>query len=242
MKALERSPAAPLVTAERHETAELQANLAKLTLNAPPEALHAAARLRNYFLTGVVITGPIALTLYITWHVINAVDAWVKPILPRVYDPGSYLPFPVPGIGLLIAIILLTVVGAFAGHLFGRSLFSTGEMMLMRPPIVRNIYRGLHDIFSSVLAAGNLDQTARKVALVQFPSRGIWSLGFITGDAAVVIKTSVLDNNLISVFIPHGLFPPSGITCFIPRKDVIFLHMSVEDAAKITFSVGLAHP
>ena len=130
MKAHEGPPAAPLVTAENHEAAGLQADLAKLTLNAPPEPLHAAARLRNYFLTGVVITGPIALTLYITWHVINAVDAWVRPFLPRAYDPDSYLPFPVPGIGLLLAIIPLTVIGAIAAHLFGRSLFSAGGMML----------------------------------------------------------------------------------------------------------------
>src|ERR1700687_3861663 len=93
MQAPEGPPAVPSATAEHHEAAGLQADLAKLTLDAPPEPLHAAARLRNYFLTGVVITGPIALTLYIIWHVINAVDAWVRPFLPRAYDPDSYLPF-----------------------------------------------------------------------------------------------------------------------------------------------------
>jgi uncharacterized membrane protein len=232
----------PSGTSEHREAAGLQADLANLTLNAPPEPLHAAARLRNYFLTGIVITGPIALTLYITWHIINAVDAWVRPFLARVYDPDAYLPFPVPGIDLLVSIILITLIGAVAAHLFGRSLFSAGELMLKRLPIVRNIYRGLHDIFTSVLAATNLDQTAQKVALVQFPSRGIWSLGFITGDAADAIKTSGSDDSLISVFIPHGLLPPSGITCFIPRNNVIPLRISVEDAAKIIFSVGLAHP
>ena len=164
-------------------------------------------------------------------------------------DPSSLAPtIPIPifpfgtGIGLLLAIIALTVIGALAAHLFGRSLFSAGEMMLRRLPIVRNVYRGLHDIFTSVLAATNLDQTAQKVALVEFPSRGIWSLGFITGDAAAAIKTSVPDDSLISVFIPHGLLPPSGVTCFIPRKGVIPLRMKVEDAAKIIFSVGLARP
>ena len=242
MQAHEGSPTAPSATVEHQDATGLRADLAKLTLDDPSEPLHAAARLRNYFLTGVVITGPIALTLYITWHVINAVDAWVRPFLPRAYDPDSYLPFPVPGIGLLLAIIPLIAIGAIAAHLFGRSLFSAGEMTLRRLPIVRNIYSGLHDIFTSVLAATNLDQTAQKVALFQFPSKGIWSLAFITGDAAAAIKTSVLDNSLISVFIPHGLLPPSGITCFIPRQNVIPLRMSVEDAAKIIFSVGLAHP
>jgi uncharacterized membrane protein len=92
------------------------------------------------------------------------------------------------------------------------------------------------------LAVTNQDQTAQKVALVQFPSHRIWSLGFITGDAAAAIRAGALDMTLISVFIPHGLLPPSGITCFIPREDVTPVRMSVEDAAKIIFSVGLAPP
>jgi len=226
----------PARTTSDQLEAGLQADLAKLTLDAEPQPLHVTARLRNYFLTGVVITGPIALTLYITWHIIDAIDIWVRPLLPVMH-----LPFPIPGLGLMVGIVSLTLIGAVAAHLFGRSLFSASEIMVARLPIIRNVYRGLHDIFTSVVAATGHNAPAHKVALVQFPSEGIWSLAFITGTAAVAVKETASDTDLISVFIPHGLLPPSGITCFVRRGDVKPLAMSVEDAARIIFSGGMAH-
>jgi uncharacterized membrane protein len=228
--------------ADPGQTTELQAGLAKLTAEPAPGRLHAVVRLRNYFLTGVVIAGPIALTFYITWRVFNIVDSRVRPLFPYAYQSDSKLPFALPGISLLFAVIAVTLIGALVAHLFGRSLFSSGEMMLMRVPIVRNVYRGLQDIFSSALVAAGHDPIAQKVVLVQFPSEGIWSLAFITGDAAAAIKAPFPSDNLISIFIPHGLVPPSGITCFVPRKDLIPTRMRVEDAAKIIFSAGLARP
>jgi len=240
MPAPENTPASAATTADHLGEPGLQADLAKLALGAAPEPLHAAARLRNYFLAGVVITGPIALTLYITWHIIDAIDAWVRPLLPAMH-----LAFPVPGLGLVAGAVALTLIGAMAAHLFGQSLFSASEMMVKRLPIIRNIYAGLHEIFTSVLAAtGRRVQNApsQKVALVRFPSEGIWSLAFITGTAAEAIKTGAADAELISVFIPHGLLPPSGITCFVSRADVKPIPMSIEDAARIIFSAGMARP
>jgi uncharacterized membrane protein len=220
-----------------HETAGLKAGLAKLTLDEAPDELHAAARIRNYFLAGLVIIGPVAITLFITWHFISAVDAWVEP-----YVPASYLPFPIPGVGLLLAIVGLTLIGALAANLIGRSLISAGELMLGRMPIVRNVHRGLKEIFSSVVTATGPDMTFERMALVQFPSKGIWSLAFITGEAANEIKAQASGEDLISVFIAHGLLPPSGITCFVPRKDVLPIRLSVADAAKIILSAGMANP
>jgi uncharacterized membrane protein len=220
----------------------LQTGLAKLAAEPAPLRIHAGARLRNYFLTGVVITGPIVLTLYIIWRVFTIVDSRVRPLFPHAYLPESKLPFALPGVGLICAFLAVTLVGALVAHLFGRSLFSAGEMMLMRVPIVRNVYRGLQDVFSSAIAAAGHNPIAQKVALVQFPSEGIWSLAFITGDAAAAIKAPFPGDNLISIFIPHGLVPPSGITCFVRRKDLIPIRMRVEDAAKIIFSAGMARP
>src|SRR5882757_514066 len=88
----------------QEETVDLKAGLAKLALDAAPEPSHAGARVRNYFLTGLVVVGPVTITLYIAWYFINIVDAWVKPYIPRIYNPESYLHFPVPGVGLLFAI------------------------------------------------------------------------------------------------------------------------------------------
>jgi uncharacterized membrane protein len=237
--ALDRSqdPRAEPATLARDQTADLKAGLAKLTLDGTPDQLHAAARIRNYFLAGLVIIGPVVITLYITWHFISAVDGWVDP-----YVPASYLPFPIPGVGLLLAIVGLTLIGALAANLMGRSLISAGELMLGRMPIVRNVHRGLKEIFSSVVTATGPDMTFQRVALVQFPSKGIWSLAFITGEAANEIKAHASGEDLVSVFIAHGFLPPSGITCFMPRKDVVPIRLSVADAAKIILSAGMANP
>ena len=209
--------------------------------NARP-GLHVGARLRNNFLTGLVIVGPVTITIYIVWWFINAVDAWVKPFVPRIYLPDTYLPFAIPGIGLLFSIIGLTMIGALAANLIGRSLISAGEMFVERMPIVRSVYRALKQIFESVVTAAGPDQTFQKVAVMEFPSPGIWSLVFITGQATREIARAAKGEDLIAVFMPTHLMPPSGFTVFVPRNRVVAIDMNFEDAAKIILSAGMATP
>ena len=233
---------AELAKLAQDETAELKAGLAKLALESRPEPLHAGARLRNYFLTGLVVVGPVTITLYIAWYFINVVDAWVKPYIPRIYNPESYVPFHIPGVGLVFAIVGLTLIGALAANLLGRSLISAGEMMVGRMPIVRNVYQGLKQIFQSVVTASAPSKGFQKVALMEFPSKGIWSIVFVTGEAAEQIAAEVPGEELVSVFMPTGMLPPSGFVCFVPRSSVTPVHMSVEDAAKIIISAGMVNP
>src|SRR5262245_29319587 len=238
----ERAPSGDLRPGIAVEESGLKAELAKLALDETPEVTHLGARLRNYFVTGLVVVGPVGITLYIAWNFITMVDAWVKPYVPRIYNPDSYLPFPIPGVGLLFAVVLLTAIGALAGRLLGRSLISAGELMLGRMPIVRNVYRGLKQIFESVVTASSPNQSFQKVAIMEFPSKDIWSIVFVTGDAAREIAKEVPGQDLISVFMPTGMLPPSGFVCFVPRKDVMPIRMSVEDAAKIIISAGMVNP
>ena len=119
--------------------------------------------------------------------------------------------------GLVFAIIGLTLIGALAANLLGRSLISAGELMLGRMPIVRNVYQGLKQIFESVVTASAPSQGFQKVALMEFPSKGIWSIVFVTGDAAEQIAAEIPGEDLISVFMPTGMLPPSGFVCFVPR-------------------------
>jgi uncharacterized membrane protein len=234
---------AEIARAAQDEKAELKAGLAKLALGGQePEELRTGARLRNYFLTGLVVVGPVGITLYIAWNFITLVDGWVKPYVPQYYNPDSYLPFPLPGVGLVFAVVLLTVIGALTANLLGRWLISAGEAMLGRTPIVRNVYRGLKQIFESVVTASSPTQNFQKVALMEFPSKGIWSIVFITGEAAREINREVPGQDLVSVFMPTGMLPPSGFVCFVPRKDVLPIQMSVEDAAKIIISAGMVNP
>jgi len=223
------------------EEAGLKAELAKLAIDETPE-IHLGARLRNYFVTGLVVVGPVGITLYIAWNFITMVDAWVKPYVPRIYNPDYYLPFPIPGVGLLFAVVLLTIIGALAGKLLGRSLISAGELMLGRTPIVRNVYRGLKQIFESVVTASSPSQSFQKVALMEFPSKGIWSIVFVTGEASGEISKELPGHDLISVFMPTGMLPPSGFVCFVPRKSVLPVRLTFEDAAKIIISAGMVNP
>jgi uncharacterized membrane protein len=233
---------AEMAKVARDETAELRAGLAKLALDAPPEPLHAGARLRNYFLTGLVVIGPVTITLYIAWYFINIVDAWVKPYIPRYYNPDYYVTFPIPGVGLLFAIVGLTLIGALAANLLGRSLISAGEMALGRMPIVRNVYLGLKQIFVSIVTASSPNQSFQKVGLMEFPSKGIWSIVFVTGEAGEQIAAEFPSEDMISVFMPTGMLPPSGFVVFVPRRDVMLIKMTVEDAAKIIISAGMVNP
>jgi uncharacterized membrane protein len=206
--------------------------------------LRLGARLRNYFLTGLLIVGPVTITIYIILWFINYVDTWIKPLVPAVYLPETYLPFAVPGMGLVFGIVGLTMIGALAANLLGRSLISFGEMALDNMPIVRNVYRALKQIFESVVNVTGPAQNVQKVGLVEFPSKGIWSLVFVTGEGGgeiAAVKPGG-EEDLVSVFMPTGIVPPTGFICFVPRRDVILLKMSAEDAAKIIISGGMVTP
>jgi uncharacterized membrane protein len=202
------------------------------------------ARLRNYFLTGLVVVGPVTITIYTSWWFINVVDAWVKPFLPEALKPDTYLPFPIPGIGLIFGIVALTMVGALAANLLGRTIISSGELFLGRMPIVRNIYRALKQFFESIVSAAAPGTSFQKVGLIEFPSEGIWSLVYVTGEASGEIKKAAPggERDLVAVFLPTGIVPPSGFVSFVPRRDIILLDMTVEDAAKIVFSAGMVMP
>jgi uncharacterized membrane protein len=212
----------------------------------PPkdEGSHIVARLRNYLLTGLVIVGPVSITLYATQWFIRAIDDWVKPFLPKTFDPDTYLPIAIPGMGLLLAVFGITLIGALAANLLGRTLFSYGDLFLGRMPIVRNIYRALKQIFESVVTAAGPGTNFKRVGLIEFPSKGIWSIVFITGDTVGeigAVRPGGCDD-LITVFMPTGIVPPHGYVCFVPRASVTMLEMSVEDAAKVVISAGMVTP
>ena len=224
------------------DRSDLSETLAKLAVGETMPSVGGATRLRNYLLTGLVIVGPVTITLYIAWYVINIFDLLLKPYIPTIYNPDTYLPFSVPGFGVIFAIIALTMIGALAANLIGRTVISAGEMMLGRMPLVRNLYRGTKQIFESVVTASSQAEAFQKVGLMEFPSKGIWAIVFITGTAADEITALRPDDDLVSVFMPTHLLPPSGFVVFVPRKSVLPVDLTVEDAAKIIISAGMVNP
>ncbi|EFO33721.1 transmembrane protein [Roseibium sp. TrichSKD4] len=206
-----------------------------------PHKIHFFTRLRNYFLTGLVITGPIGITLWLTWTFIHWVDGWVTPLVPRAYNPETYLPFSIPGFGLIVAILLLTIVGFIAANFAGRSLISFGESLVGRMPLVRNLYSGLKQIFETVL--DERGSTFTKAALLEYPRRGLWAIVFISTETKGEVAHHLAKKaDMVSVFLPTTPNPTSGFLLFVPKDDVIELSMGVEDAAKLVISAGLVNP
>ena len=199
-----------------------------------------AARLRSWFFTGLVIFGPVAVTAYIAWWFIDTVDNWVKPIVPSVIWPDSYLSFHVPGFGVVIVVIGLTLLGFFAANLAGRTLVAMGEAMVDRTPLVRGIYKGVKQIFETLFSQSGAH--FRKVGLVEFPAKGSWSVVFISAEPAGVVADALPASGMTSVFLPCTPNPTTGFYFFVPTADVIELPITPEDAAKLIMSAGLIQP
>lgn len=198
------------------------------------------ARLRNYFLTGVVFAAPLTITFLITWSFVRWVDAWVKPFIPHRYNPDTYLSFPLPGIGLIVALVGLTLLGFLTANIFGRTLLSFGEQMLNRMPLVRNLYKALKQIFETVLSERG--RSFQQAGLIEYPRRGIWSIVFISTEAKGEVAHRLSEDDFISVFLPTTPNPTSGFLLYLPRQEVKILDMSIEDAAKLIISAGLIAP
>jgi uncharacterized membrane protein len=208
-----------------------------------PEAHHAGlmARFRNYFLTGLIVAGPVAITLYLTWWFVNWVDSIVRPFVPMAYRPETYLPFGLPGSGLIVAVIALTLLGFLAANLIGRTLVDLGERLLGRMPVVRAIYRGLKQVFETLFSGKG--SSFRKVGLVEFPSPGMWSIVLISQAPSVNIASQLPgQEEHISVFLPCAPNPTTGFFFYVPKSKIIEVDMSTEDAATLIMSAGVVQP
>lgn len=199
-------------------------------------------RLRNYFLTGFVVCAPLAITAYLSWSLIGWVDSWVKPYIPARYNPDNYLPFAVPGFGLIVALVLITLVGFLTANFIGRSIVSYGEDMLGRMPLVRSIYRGLKQIFETVLS--HKSDVFKKVALIEYPRRGAWAIVFVSSERESEVNHLIEPHagRTIAVFLPSTPNPTTGFLMYVPKSEVIELSMTVEEAAKLVISAGLVTP
>ncbi|TVZ63998.1 DUF502 domain-containing protein [Rhizobium mongolense] len=201
-----------------------------------------ATRMRNNFLAGLIICAPIAITLWLTWSVVRWADSWVKPYIPARYDPDSYLNFAVPGSGLVIAMIFITIIGFLGKNLIGQTIVQFGESVVRRVPLVRSIYRSVKQIFETVLEERS--NSFKKVGLIEYPSPGLWALVFIATDAKgeIASKFNAMGQDMVSVFLPPTPIPTAGFLIFVPREKIVLLDMSAEDGAKLLVSGGLVAP
>ena len=197
-------------------------------------------RTRNNFLTGLVVVAPLALTAYLVLWVINLIDEKVIPLVPLIYNPETYLEKSIPGYGVFLFVVFTTLIGAITKGFFGRQIVKLAEALVARTPVVRSIYNALKQILETVLK--NSSNSFQQACLIQYPRIGVWAVAFISTKTGGEIAKKINNNDLVSIFLPTTPNPTSGFILFVPKKDIIILDMSVEEAAKLVVSAGLLVP
>ncbi|WP_169285882.1 DUF502 domain-containing protein [Chelativorans sp. ZYF759] len=199
-------------------------------------------RLRTYFFTGFIVCAPLVITIWLIWSFVGWVDSWVVPYIPSTYNPDTYVPFRVPGLGLIIGLVLITLVGFLTANIIGRKIVQTGEFIVGRMPLVRSIYNGLKQILETVLS--DKSNTFQKVGLIEYPRKGLYALVFMATETGGEVQAKVGDaaGQTVAVFLPTTPNPTSGFLLFVPKTDIIELSMSVEEGAKLVISAGLVSP
>lgn len=196
-------------------------------------------RLRGYFLAGVLVTAPISITLYLTWLFLVFVDSKVTPLIPVQYNPNTYLPFSMPGLGLVIAVTFFILVGWLAKNVLGRVLINISEYLVRRLPVVRSLYGATKQIFETVMTSQS--QAFREVVMFEYPRRDCWCLGFVAGVAKGEVQR-LNEDEVVNIYVPTTPNPTSGFLLFIPRKDLVVLEMTVEEGIKLIVSGGIITP
>lgn len=198
------------------------------------------AGIRTWFLTGLIVAGPLALTAWIVWWFISLIDGWVKPLVPANLWPDYYLPMHLPGVGVLLAFLGLTMLGFLTANLAGRTLLKLGERILDRMPVVRGIYKSLKQIFETVFSQSGTG--FRRVGLVQYPQPGMWSIVFISAPPSPVLADNLPPVDHMSVFLPCTPNPTTGFYFYLPASEVVEVPLTPDEAAKLIMSAGLIQP
>jgi uncharacterized membrane protein len=192
-------------------------------------------RIRRDFLTGLAVVLPAVLTIYVVWTAIGFIDNRVMPLVPAAYRPDDVI-----GVGLVIFLVFTTIVGALTKGIVGRTIIHWGERLVDRMPVVRSIYNAVKQIVETVLSQQS--NSFKQACLVEYPRKGVWAVAFISTDARGELLEKSGENDLVSIFMPTTPNPTSGFLLFVPRRDILPLDMSVEEAAKLIISAGLVSP
>ena len=188
------------------------------------------AKIRNNFIAGVVVLIPIGITLYLTLFFVRISGN----IIPKEINPNNYLPFNIPGLEILVALIFITLTGWLSLSFLGKKFFEIFNNILKKIPILRTIYSAIGQMTESFTKT---DNKQKSVVLLEYPRKGIWAVGFATKENQGIIKDKV-QQELVNVFVPTTPNPTSGFLLMVPKKDVIYLDISFEQASKFIVSAG----
>ena len=188
------------------------------------------AKIRNNFIAGIVVLIPIGITLYLTLFFIRVTGN----IIPKELNPNNYLPFNIPGVEILIALFFITLIGWLSLSFLGKKFFELFNRILKKIPILRTIYSAIGQMTESFTKT---DNKQKSVVLLEYPRKGVWAVGFATKENTGIIKEKVKEE-LINVFVPTTPNPTSGFLLMVPKKDLIYLDVTFEQASKFIVSAG----
>lgn len=210
-------------------------------LQTPPPAKKVGlfAWLRGRFFAGMVIVAPLAVTFFILQFLITEIDKRVTPLLPPILKPETYTNYAIPGFGVIVLVIALTLLGAITANLVGRSLLAATDRILSRIPVVRNVYAALKQL-TDVLA-NNQQQSFDRCVMIEYPKRGSWCIGFVASHAQGEVG-SKLGLTKLGVFVPTSPNPTSGFLIYVEEEETLPLDMTVEEGAKMILTAGLVVP
>lgn len=194
--------------------------------------------IKNYFLTGLLVILPIFITVYVIWNLIKAMDVFLK-YIPAKYLPETYIDIYIPGLGLILVIILILAVGLLTRNIVGSKVVQFWEDMVDRIPLARIIYAGVKQFLEAFFLQKS--DAFKKVALLEYPRKGIYVLGFITGESKGEAQEKI-NKKMTNVFVPTTPNPTSGFYILIPEDELTILNMSVEEAFKLLISGGIVSP
>ena len=194
---------------------------------------------RGCALTGVLVTAPAVITIYILYLLVTTLDGWLASFIPPAYRPEELLGYHVHGVGLIAGIAIVFLVGLFAKNLLGRQMVALGERIMHKIPGVSSIYGAIKQVVNTI--AEGQSASFREVVLVEYPRKGIWCMAFLTGKTKGQVQ-KLTDDDMVNVFLPTTPNPTSGFLLFIPKKDVIKLDMTVEQGLKMIISAGIVTP
>ncbi len=194
--------------------------------------------MRKYLIAGLLVWMPLGITFLVIRAIVGFLDNTLL-LLPEAYQPDKLLGFHIPGLGVLLAVILVLATGMIVANLLGRRLVNAWESLLSRIPLVRTLYAGVKQIMEAVLATDA--KSFRRVLLVEYPRRGVWSLAFMTTDQLGEVQQKT-ESDVIGVFIPTTPNPTSGFVLMVPEHEVVYLDMPVEQGLKMIISMGTVVP
>ncbi|WP_018950267.1 DUF502 domain-containing protein [Thioalkalivibrio sp. ALMg11] len=194
--------------------------------------------LRRYLIAGLLVWLPLIVTGFIIKLLVDLLDFTIL-LLPPAWRPEAILGFSIPGAGIVLAVVVVFVTGVVVANIVGRKLVSVGESIVRRIPLVSSIYGAVKQVTETVLTDGG--QAFRKVMLIEYPRRGLWSVGFMTGVAVGEVQDRT-ERDVITVFVPTTPNPTSGFVLMVPREEAIELDMTVEDGLKFVMSLGVVTP